>query len=329
MEAEPAHPIRPDRREEIRGLWRGLALLLGFLAVEIFVGVSAHSLALLSDAAHMLTDALALAVALLAAHLVMRPAGATMTFGLGRAEILSAQANAVTMLVLAGLILYGAIVHLIHPLPVQGWPVVIVAVAGIVVNLAIVRLLGGHGHGHGGGHGGGHRHAQEHGEGRAHEHHPDHSLNVAGSLAHITTDLIGFIATAIAGVVILTTGFRRADAIVALLISGVMIAGGWPLLKQSVRVMMEAAPAGLDPSEIGLRLAARPGVSEVHDLHVWEVTSGFPALSAHIVVDARQDCHQLRAELSALLAEQFGIIHTTLQVEHAPAPLQIEVSPHA
>jgi cobalt-zinc-cadmium efflux system protein len=320
VEAATAPPSRLDRRGEIRGLWRALVLLVGFLTIEIIVAVSAHSLALLSDAAHMLTDALALAVALLAAHLVSRPAGATMTFGLGRAEILSAQANAVTMLVLAALILYGAILHLIHPLPVQGWPVVIVAVAGIVVNLGVVRVLGGHGHAH--------AHAHGHGHGHGHA----QSLNVTGSLTHITTDLIGFIATAIAGVVVLTTGFRRADALVALLVGGVMIAGGWPLLKQSVRVMMEAAPAGLDPNEIGLRLAARPGVSEVHDLHVWEVTSGFPALSAHVVVDAGQDCHQLRSELSELLAQCFGIIHTTLQVEHGPAtqaPLQIEVSPRA
>jgi cobalt-zinc-cadmium efflux system protein len=150
-------------------------------------------------------------------------------------------------------------------------------------------------------------------------------------MAHIATDLFGFIITAIAAVVIIATGFTRADAIVSLLIAAVMIYGGLPLLKQSLWVMMEAAPAGLDPLEIGNTLAGQPGVTEVHDLHVWEVTSGFPTLSAHVVVDLGHDCHQVRSDLSQLLEEQFGIPHSTLQVEHAQAPqppLQIEVLPH-
>ena len=223
-----------------------------------------------------------------------------MTYGLGRAEILSAQANGLTLLVLAGLIIYGAIGRLVSPPEVKGGVVLAVALAGIPVNLLAARILSG-GHDH------------------------ERSLNVEGSYRHILTDLYGFIATAIAAAVILATGFDRADAIASLLIAALMLQAAYGLLKASGRVFMEAAPAGLDPAEIGRALASQPGVVEVHDLHVWEVTSGFAALSAHVVVRAGDDCHALRRSLHDLLEERFHIHHTTLQVDHEPAPLQIEV----
>jgi cobalt-zinc-cadmium efflux system protein len=272
------------------------------MVVEIVAGVLASSLALLSDAGHMLTDAAALALSLAAARLAARGAYGSMTYGLGRAEILSAQANGLTLLVLAGLIIYGAIGRLVSPPEVHGGVVLVVALAGIVVNLAAARVLAG---------GGGHDH--------------ERSLNVEGSYRHILTDLYGFIATAVAAVVILTTGFDRADAIASLLIAALMLQAAYSLLKASGRVFMEAAPAGLDPDEIGRALAAHPGVVEVHDLHVWEVTSGFAALSAHVVVRAGDDCHEVRRSLHELLDERFHIHHTTLQVDHEPDPLQIEV----
>ncbi|MBV9607154.1 MAG: cation transporter [Solirubrobacterales bacterium] len=277
-----------------------LALILGFMVVEIVAGVVGSSLALLSDAGHMLTDAAALGVSLAAARLAARPAFGAMTYGLGRAEILSAQANGLTLLVLAGLIVYGAIVHLVSPAEVTGGLVLAVALTGIPVNLVAARILAG-GHDH------------------------ERSLNVEGSYRHILTDLYGFIATAIAAAVILATGFDRADAIASLLIAGLMLHAGYGLLKASGRVFMEAAPAGLDPDEIGNALAAQAGVVEVHDLHVWEVTSGFAALSAHVVVRAGDDCHDVRRSLQHLLEERFAVDHTTLQVDHEPAPLQIEV----
>jgi cobalt-zinc-cadmium efflux system protein len=317
------HDHGPDRGADVQRLKLGLVLLVSFMVAEIVVGVAAHSLALLSDAAHMLTDAFALAVSLVAARLAMRPARGAMTFGLGRAEILSAQANALTMLVLAALILFGAIDHLLHPLRVHAWPVLVVALIGVVVNLALVRVLGGHNHGLG--------HDSHHDHDHDHDH-ATHSLNISGSLTHIATDLFGFIVTAIAAGVILLSGFDRADAIVSVLISGVMVFGGWPLLRASVRVMMEAAPEGVDPVQIGNRLAAYPGVTEIHDLHIWEVTSGFPTISAHIVVAAGHDCHQVRADLAQMLEHEFNIPHSTLQAEHAPrpqAPLQIEIADHA
>jgi cobalt-zinc-cadmium efflux system protein len=298
-----------------RRLTLTLALIGSFMAVEIAVGLLSGSLALLSDAAHMLTDATALAMALLAERLAQRPARGAMTFGLGRAEILSASANGLTLLVLALLIVYGAIRHLLAPEHVYAAPVLAVALAGIVVNLAAVRVLGGH------------THAQGHAHGDA-----GRSLNVEGSYQHILTDLFGFVATAAAALVILATGAYRADAIASLLIAAVMLVAARRLLKASVRVMMEAAPEGVNPDAIGLAMAAQPGVVEVHDLHVWEVTTGFSAISAHVVVDPGQDCHEARRALAALLRDRFGLAHSTLQVEHAQAkqgPLQIELGRRA
>jgi cobalt-zinc-cadmium efflux system protein len=271
------------------------------MVVEIVAGILASSLALLSDAGHMLTDAAALALSLAAARLAARGAYGSMTYGLGRAEILSAQANGLTLLVLACLIVYGAIGRLVSPPSVHATVVLVVALAGIVVNLVAARVLAG-----------------GRGDGR--------SLNVEGSYRHILTDLYGFIATAVAAVVILATGYDRADAIASLVIAGLMLRAAYDLLLASGRVFMEAAPAGLDPDEIGRALASQPGVVEVHDLHVWEVTSGFAALSAHVVVRAGDDCHELRRALQDLLDERFHIHHTTLQVDHEAAPLQIEVA---
>jgi cobalt-zinc-cadmium efflux system protein len=300
------HAHGPSRDTERVALRTALTLIGGFMVAEIVAGVLASSLALLSDAAHMLTDAVALAMSLAAARLAQRPAGGAMTYGLGRAEILSAQANGVTLLVLSVVIVVDAIRRLITPPSVDGLPVLIVALVGIAVNFAATRVVA-----RGSGSGPGQR-----------------SLNVEGSYQHLLTDLYGFIATAIAAGVILATHFQRADPIVSLLIAGLLLHAAYGLLKESGRVFMEAAPAGLEPTEIGRALASQPGVVEVHDLHVWEVTSGFPALSAHVVVRAGDDCHELRRTLQQMVHDRFGVDHTTLQVDHeaaTQAPLQIEV----
>jgi cobalt-zinc-cadmium efflux system protein len=296
-----------NREADQRALKIALALILAFMVGEVLAGILASSLALLSDAAHMLTDAAALAISLAAARLAMRPAQGAMTYGLGRVEILSAQANGVTLLVLGCVIIYEAIVRLTAPPEVHGAVVLIVALIGIVVNVVAAGVLAG-------------------GSDR------ERSLNVEGSFRHILTDMYGFIATAVAALVILITGFWRADAIASLVIAGLMLWAAYGLLKASGRVFMEAAPAGLDPDKIGRLLAAQPEVIEVHDLHVWEVTSGFPALSAHVVVSAGSDCHALRRSLQRLLEDNFDLHHTTLQVDHDAAPqepLQIEVTPRA
>jgi cobalt-zinc-cadmium efflux system protein len=283
-----------------RALALTLALILGFMAVEVVVGILSHSLALLSDAAHMHTDAAALAVSLLAVRLAARPARGAMTFGLKRSEILSAQFNGATLLVLGLLIVYAGIRRLIHPPAVAGAAVLAVALAGILVNLAATYTLS-----------------------RANR----RSLNVEGAFQHILTDLAAFVVTAIAGALILATGFRRADGIAALVVALIMLIAAYRLLRDSGRVFLEAAPRGVDPDQIGNAMAGFPGVVEVHDLHVWEVTSGFPALSAHVLVGEQNDCHQIAHRLKAVLHDQFEIEHTTLQVEHAaPELLSIQAA---
>ena len=264
------------------------------MAVEVAAGIIAHSLALLSDAAHMLTDAAAIGLSIFAIHLARRPAEGSMTFGFRRIEILSAQANGITLLVLAAVIVFEAIQRLVTPPEVKGGLMLAVALAGIVVNLAATWTLA-----------------------RANR----QSLNVEGSFRHIVTDLYAFIGTAIAAALILLTGFERADPIASLIVAGLMLHSAYVLLRASGRIFMEAAPEDVDPNEIGEALLAIPGVVEVHDLHVWEVSSGFPALSAHVLVTQEADCHRARLRLADLLEKRFDIHHSTLQVEHRPERL--------
>jgi cobalt-zinc-cadmium efflux system protein len=278
-----------------------LALILALMAAEVAAGVIAHSLALLSDAGHMLTDAAAIGLSLVALRLAARPARGAWTFGLKRVEILSAQANGITLLILAAFISYAAVRRLFDPPHVHGWLVLFVALGGALVNLAAIWILSGASR---------------------------RSLNVEGSFQHILTDLYAFIGTAIAAGVILLTGFERADPIASLVIAGLMARSGYGLVKASARIFLEAAPEGLDPRAIGRALVAGEGVVEVHDLHVWEVTSGFPALSAHVLVGSECDCHAARRRLEALLHERFGLDHTTLQVDHTGGDL-LEIAPRA
>jgi cobalt-zinc-cadmium efflux system protein len=271
-----------------------LALIAAFMVSEVVVGLVADSLALLSDAAHMLTDVGALALALVAMRLAgQRPRGGY-TYGLKRAEILSAQANGITLLLLAGWLAYEAVRRLAAPPSVHGGAVLIMASVGVVVNLVASWLI---------------RRADR------------RSLNVEGAYLHILTDLAAFLATGLAGIVILLTGFDRADALASLVVVVLMTRAGAALVRESGRVLLEAAPAGLDPDQIGRDMAAQEGVVEVHDLHVWQITSNSPALSAHVLVDPARDCHQLRQVLAARLAAQYGLDHTTLQVEHAAPKL--------
>jgi cobalt-zinc-cadmium efflux system protein len=301
MAHEQAHSharmITPD--SDRRRLAAALAVLLCVMALELAAGAVAHSLALLSDAGHMLTDAGAIAFSLLAIRLAARPARGAMTFGFSRAEILSAQANGVTLLILAGFIVYEAVRRLVNPPHVHASLMLAVALAGGAANVLAAWLLAG---------------AER------------RSLNVEGSLQHVLTDLYAFIGTALAAGVILVSGFERADAIASLLIAALMVRAGAALVHASGRVFLEAAPPGLDPQAIGEALASQAGVVEVHDLHVWEITSGFPALSAHVLVGAERDCHDARRALEALLHARFALDHTTLQVDHDRSAL-LEIEP--
>ena len=223
-----------------------------------------------------------------------------MTYGMGRAEIMSALVNAVSLLVLAAVIAVEAVRRLMDPPVVDAAPVLAVAVAGMLVNVAAARALAG---------------AER------------RSLNIEGSFQHILTDLYASLAAALAAGTILFTGYQRADALASLVVVALMLRSGLRLLRASGRVFMEAAPHGVDPDEIGRTLAAQRGVVEVHDLHVWEVTSGFPALSAHVVVGADADCHAIRRELETMLDERFGLHHTTLQVDHEPRAGLLSIEP--
>jgi cobalt-zinc-cadmium efflux system protein len=274
--------------------WLTLALLIiaGFMGVEIVAGILASSLALLSDAAHMLTDAGAIALALVAARLAARPPGGAFTFGFGRAEILSAQINGAVLLVLAGVIAWEAGQRLVDPPEVEGVVVIAVGAVGALANVAAAWALS-----------------------RAER----RSLNVEGAMVHVLADLYASVAAALAGVLIVVTGVSEFDGVAALIVAALMVSSGWRLLRDASRVLLEASPAGVEPDAIGHALAAQPGIVEVHDLHVWEVTSGFPAVAAHVTVAPDDDCHARRRELQAVLRQDFGIRHTTLQVDHAVA----------
>jgi cobalt-zinc-cadmium efflux system protein len=282
-------PAAHGNQSDSRYLAAALALILVFMAVEVVVGVIASSLALISDAGHMLTDAAAIALALVAARIAAKPAKGNLTYGWKRIEILSAQANGLTLWLLTAWFVYEAVQRFRDPPEVAGGLVLVTALVGIVVNLFASWLIA-----------------------RADR----TSLNVEGAFQHILNDLFAFIATAVAGLVVLLTGWARADAVAALVVAALMAKAGWGLIRDSWRIFLEAAPRGIDVASIDGDLHAVDGVVDVHDLHVWEVTSGFPALSAHILVDRHHDCHERRQTITRLLADRYGLDHTTLQVDH-------------
>ena len=290
------HGVSPDAD---RGrLAAALALILAFMVAEVVAGVLADSLALLSDAAHMLTDAASLALALLAARLAARPPTGRFSVGLGRAEILSAQVNGALLLVLAGVLAIEAVQRFSNPPEVEGGIVLAVGLLGAVVNVAAAWQLA-----------------------KAER----RSLNVEGARQHVLTDLYASLGAALAGLLILLFAFDEADPIAALVVSFLMVRSGWSLVRDSVTVLLEGSPEGVRTEEVGQALAEAPGIVEVHDLHVWEVTSGFPAIAAHVLVRPGDDCHARRRELELLLHDRFGIEHTTLQVDHESRPELLDI----
>ncbi|MFF4650846.1 cation diffusion facilitator family transporter [Streptomyces sp. NPDC001380] len=296
-----AHGVSADA--DRRWLVVALVLILVFMAGEVVVGVVAQSLALLSDAAHMLTDAASIGLALVAMRLAARPARGRYTYGLKRAEILSAQANGITLLLLSVWLAWEAVRRLLSPAEVAGGLVLATALVGVAVNLAAAWALS-----------------------RANR----TSLNVEGAFQHILTDLYAFLATAVAGVVMVTTGLTRADAVATLVVVVLMLRAGTGLIRESGRIFLEAAPAGMDPAEVGDRLASADQVAEIHDLHLWQITSGDNALSAHVLVAPGGDCHQVRRTLQRQLRERYGITHATLQVDHVgedPDADLLDISP--
>ena len=269
--------------------------MAAFAGVEAVVGVAADSLALLADAAHMVSDALALGLALFAAWLALRPATPERSFGWRRAEVLAALANALVLVLLGGWIVWAAIGRLSDPPGVVGGWVLAAGVAGLLVNFAAARVLHGAGSG----------------------------LNVRAAKLHVLADLASSVGVVVAGLVVITTGWAYADPIAGLLIGILIIISTFGVLRETVGVLLEGAPAGMDAREVGAAIASTPGVVGVHDLHLWTITSGFPALSAHVLVAAGADCHAIRREVDELLRERFQVTHTTLQVEHAPGLIKL------
>jgi cobalt-zinc-cadmium efflux system protein len=271
-----------------------LGLVLAYMASEAIVAVLTRSLALLSDAAHMLTDAGAIAGAMWAMRLAHRPSTPTWSFGLKRAEILSAAANGVSLLVVGVLLLAGALQRLVHPSRVHALPVLIVASLGVVVNIAATWVLA---------------------KGNR------RSLNMRGVFRHIVTDLYGIGATAAAATVILVTGWDRADPVASLVIVLLVLRAAWGLLRASAHILLEGTPETVDLDEVRLHLLGLPDVVAVHDLHAWTLTSDLPALTAHVVVT--DDClnngtvPRLLDLLQDCLAAHFDVEHSTFQVEAA------------
>jgi len=272
-----------------RALAVALALTASYTAVEVVGGLLTGSLALLADAVHMLSDNVALALALLAVWLGARPVTPERTFGYRRAEVLAALANGVALVALSIWIFYAAISRLDDPPEVLGGWMLAIALAGVAVNVASGAILY-----------------------RARS----GSLNVEAAFRHVLADLLGSFGVIAAALTILLTGRLEADPLVGMLIGVLILASSWTILRDSTGILLEAAPRDLDTRAVGERLARAPGVVDVHDLHIWTITSGFPALSAHVLVGRGEDCHARRRELETILAREFRIEHTTLQVEH-------------
>ena len=291
MQHDHDHRLASDRR----ALTVALVLVAALMAGEVAAGMIGHSLALLADAGHMLTDAAALAFAVVASVMAARPAAGRWTFGYSRLEILAAQANGIALLLVGVWIVYAAARRLVEPPDVRGGVVLVVALAGVAVNLAATGLLA--------------RASRE-------------SLNMRGVFLHVTTDLAAFLGTAVAGALVLATGWDRFDPIAGLVVAALVFRSAVVLLRESTRIFMEGSPGDIDPEAVGRAVVAQPDVVEVHDLHVWTVTSGFPSLAAHVLVEPGADCHGVRRRLETLLAERFGLTHTTLQVDHAAGPRQ-------
>jgi cobalt-zinc-cadmium efflux system protein len=273
-----------------RALAAVLALTAGFTVVEIIGGLLTGSLALLADAGHMLSDNLSLGLALFAAWLAQRPATPNKSFGYRRAEILAALANGVTLVAVSVWVFVEAYSRLREPPEVLGTPMLLVAALGLLVNAAGATIL--------------YRSGGE-------------SLNVEGAMRHVFADALGSVGAIVAAAIIILTGWRYADPLISVAIGFLILGSSWKLLKDSTNILLEATPPDLDATEVGRKMASADGIVEVHDLHIWTITSGFPALSAHILVGRYEDCHTRRRELEDLLAREYGISHTTLQVDHA------------
>lgn len=282
-----------QRAASRRALVLVLVLLAGYTVVEVVGGLLTGSLALLADAGHMLSDVMSIGLALFAIWLAQRPPTFARSFGYQRAEILVALLNGATLVAIAIWIFVEAYQRFSDPPDVLGGWMLAVAAVGLVVNVLAAVILW--------------RRQSD-------------SLNMRAALRHVFADMLGSVGVIAAALIILVTGWVYADPLISVLIGALVLGSSWTILRESVDILLESTPAGIDAREVARRMLAVEGVRDVHDLHIWTITSGFPALSAHVLVSHGEDCHDRRRQLELLLADEFGIAHSTLQVEHVPTP---------
>ncbi len=277
-----------ERHTETRRLLWALAISAVYFFAELVAGFATNSLALLSDAGHMLSDIGAMALSLFAFRMARRPATHQSTYGFHRVEILAALFNGLTLWLIVGVIFAAAYNRFAQPPVVESFGMVIVALFGLLVNIAAAAILHG-----------GHR----------------HNLNLRGAFLHVISDAVGSVGAIAAGVIMLTTGWYLADPLISIFISGLILFSSWSLVKDSFSVLMQSVPKGIRLEEVRLTIEAVDGVSKVHDLHIWAVTSDIFTLSAHAVVANGEDFHQVLNNIEDTLKERFNIEHTTIQLE--------------
>ncbi len=292
------HDHAQGRLADRKALVIALFLTGGYTVVEVIGGLLTGSLALLADAAHMLSDNVSIGLALFAIWIAAKPADPERTFGFKRVEILAALANGTTLVAVSVWIFYEAYRRFESPPEVLGGWMLVVAAVGLAVNI---------------------------GAGLVMWRSPRKSLNLEAAFRHVLADLLGSVGVIVAAVIILVTGWFVADPLVSVAIGLLILASAWGVLRDSVRILLEATPEGIDASDVGSRIAAERSVVNVHELHIWTITSGFPALSAHVLVEPGADCHRARRQIEVMLEREYAIEHTTLQVDHAPADRLVQL----
>ncbi len=297
MHSHDHHHHHPDHRTHVKAgrnaaLTWALVLTFGFAIVEVLAGWWSGSLALLGDAGHMVSDSAALGLALMAAWIAQRPPSAKHTYGLGRLETLAAFANGMLMIVIVVALVVAAIGRLQHPQPVQGGAVIGVATLGLLINIAVLFVLS----------------------------RGEQSLNTRGALLHVVGDMLGSVAAIVSGIVIYFTGWMPIDPILSMVICALILASSLNLLRESLRVILEGVPIHLNLREVGVTMANVPGVVSVHDLHIWTMGNGQPALSAHVVISDMARWPDILAQQLQVLNENYHVEHVTLQPELVVPP---------
>lgn len=273
------------------------------MVAEVVGGLWTGSLALLADAGHMLVDVAAVSLALAALWISRQPPTMRHTYALARVEILAALINGLALWVVVAFIGFEAVQRFRDPTPVAAGMMMLIAVGGLIVNGIAIRIL----------HGAGER---------------ERSLNLHGALLHVIGDLLGSVGVVLAGIIIWATGWVQADPVVSLVIGALILVSSWRLVREAVHILLEGVPRGLDVEALLTSLQTLDGVSSVHDLHVWTITSGYPALSAHVVCKHGADREMVLAHVNRMLREQYGILHTTIQLEPESPPDHAEPMTH-